>query len=404
MRSVWLLALAASGCRAILGIGDPPALGDGAVFVSCESWHPRGFDPCALKITTDALGLGDQSYVYDTSVDGGTLYDAAHQAILTSDQTIMQTDGSPLAVLSIGRLTSTGSTTLEVVGPRPLLIVSWSSITLDGVLDAGSHLGITDALAHIAQTIRFGAGANQSCTGSAGHNGGNAMAGGGGGGGGGSFQAAGGVGGQGGIEGIAGGAGGGAATTTVIHGGCPGGSSGAAGTVANPPASAGSRAAGGAGGGAVRLVAHDSIDIAGRISVNGAGGAGAPTHSGCGGGGGGAGGYLGLEAPSVRLGAAAVITANGGGGGGGASAAETGGDGSDGALSRLPALGGAGANSCGGTGGAGAAAARLSGSSASDASCAGGGGGGGGASGYLVIRSPSYLPGTATLSPPVQLE
>src|SRR5438477_463173 len=149
MRSVWLLALAASGCRAILGIGDPPALGDGG-FVSCEGWHPEGFDPCALTITTDKLALGGAAYTYDTS-------------------------------------------------------------------------------------------------------------------GGGSFQAAGGGGGQGGIDAVAGGAAGAVAAIAILHGGCPGGSSGAAGSVARPPASAGSRALGGAGGGAIRLVAHDAIDVAGAV-------------------------------------------------------------------------------------------------------------------------------------------
>ena len=218
MRSVWLLALAASGCRAILGIGDPPALGDGG-FVSCEGLHPEGFDPCALTITTDKLALGGAAYTYDTSVAGGTLYDAAHQAVVTSDQMIMQSDGSAVAVLAVGELTTAAGSTLAVVGPRPLLIASWSSITLDGALDAGSHLGVVDAAAHIAQTIRFGAGANQGCTGSAGHDGGPAMAGGSGGGGGGSFQAAGGGGGQGGIDAVAGGAAGAVAAIAILHGG-----------------------------------------------------------------------------------------------------------------------------------------------------------------------------------------
>ncbi|TMQ06492.1 MAG: hypothetical protein E6J90_46200 [Deltaproteobacteria bacterium] len=403
MRSVWLLALAASGCRAILGIGDPPALGDGG-FVSCEGWHPEGFDPCALTITTDKLALGGAAYTYDTSVAGGTLYDAAHQAVVTSDQMIMQSDGSAVAVLAVGELTTAAGSTLAVVGPRPLLIASWSSITLDGALDAGSHLGVVDAAAHIAQTIRFGAGANQGCTGSAGHDGGPAMAGGSGGGGGGSFQAAGGGGGQGGIDAVAGGAAGAVAAIAILHGGCPGGSSGAAGSVARPPASAGSRALGGAGGGAIRLVAHDAIDVAGAVSANGAGGAGAPTRSACGGGGGGAGGYLGFEAPSVRFGAGAIVTANGGGGGGGGNTSETGGDGGDGVVGSQPAPGGAGAPSCGGLGGAGAAASRLGGATAVNASCAGGGGGGGGSSGFIVVRSPGFVPGAATVSPAAQIE
>src|SRR5437764_14367988 len=111
MRPVWLLALAASGCRAILGIGDPPLFGDGGV-ASCDRWHPDGFDPCTLTITTDALTLGDAQYSYDTTTAGGTLYDASHQVILSSDQTIQQTDGTVLAVLSIGRLAIPATATL----------------------------------------------------------------------------------------------------------------------------------------------------------------------------------------------------------------------------------------------------------------------------------------------------
>src|SRR6185295_643964 len=57
MRSMWLLALAATGCRSILGIGDPPPRPD-AGFDACATWQPAGFDPCALVLATDALSLG----------------------------------------------------------------------------------------------------------------------------------------------------------------------------------------------------------------------------------------------------------------------------------------------------------------------------------------------------------
>src|SRR5689334_13375220 len=119
MRSVWFLALAASGCRAILGIGDlpaPPDAGDDPR--PCATWHPDGFDPCALAITTPALTLGDEPYIYDTAMSaGGTLYDGAHQIVLQSQQSIRQADGSPVAVLSIGQLTISASATLSAIGP-----------------------------------------------------------------------------------------------------------------------------------------------------------------------------------------------------------------------------------------------------------------------------------------------
>ncbi|HMG53892.1 MAG TPA: hypothetical protein VK601_10425 [Kofleriaceae bacterium] len=123
MRSPWLLALAAAGCRSILGI-EPPARGDagGDGSAACATWHPEGFDPCALSIAADVVSLGDLPYVYDTTA--GALYDAAHQVVVQSAQTIMQGDGSPLAVLSIGRLATGAGTRLSVTGARPLLIVS----------------------------------------------------------------------------------------------------------------------------------------------------------------------------------------------------------------------------------------------------------------------------------------
>ena len=406
MRSVWLLALAlaASGCRTLLGIEDP-ARGDAGPdsFPACATWHPEGFDPCALTIAAASLSLDGPAYVYDSAV--GALYDADHRTVLQSGQTA-QVDGTTVAVLSIGRLTVAPAARLTVTGTRPLLIASWSSIAVDGAIDAGSHLGVTNPQAHIAQTVQYGAGANQGCAAETGHDGADAAAtGGSGGGGGGGFHGAGGPGGRGGgASAVPGGTGGQAGAPAVLRGGCPGGSSGTAGMIATLPAIQGSRALGGAGGGALRLVAHDSIDVRGTVSANGAGGAGAPTNSACGGGGGGAGGYVGFEAPIVAL--SGTITANGGGGGGGAGTNGAGNDGGDGTVGTAPAPGGAiAASGCGQAGGAGAAAAGLDGSAASNTdTCSGGGGGGGGASGFIVVTSPGYTADTATLSPAAQVQ
>jgi hypothetical protein len=406
MRSVWLLALAASGCRTLLGIEDP-ARGDAGPdsFPACATWHPEGFDPCALTIAAASLSLDGPAYVYDSAV--GALYDADHRTVLQSGQAIEQVDGTPVAVLSVGRFTVMPAARLTVTGTRPLLVASWSTITVDGMIDAGSHPGVLNAQAHIAQTVQYGAGANQGCVAETGQDGADATTtAGSGGGGGGGFHGAGGPGGRGGgASAVPGGTGGQAGVLAEMRGGCPGGSSGAAGMVATPPALQGSRALGGAGGGAIRLVAHDSIDVRGTISANGAGGAGAPTNSACGGGGGGAGGYVGFEAPIVAL--AGTITANGGGGGGGGSVGVNGAgnDGGDGTAGTAPALGGAiAASGCGQAGGAGAAAANPDGSAASNTdTCGGGGGGGGGASGFIVITSPGYTADAATLSPAAQV-
>lgn len=415
MRSVWILALAASGCRGILGIDGPPARGtadasaDGpadAAAIDCTTWHPDGLDPCALSIAVDSFHIAAPGYQFDTS-GTGALYDSAHNpvpSLLHAGKVVMQAGGSPILVLSVGQATIDPGADLAVIGPMPLVVLSWTSIAIDGALDAGSHLGITDATKHTAETVRFGAGANQGCTASAGKNGSNAATGGSGGGGGGGFQGAGGLGGHAGPDTVLGGVGGQTGSATVIRAGCPGGTSGAAGSIAAGPASPGVRAQGGAGGGAIRLVARTSISLgaSASISAGGAGGAGAPTNSACGGGGGGAGGYLGFEAPMVNLGGS--IAANGGGGGAGASTSETGHDGSDGTLGTDPAHGGAAATTCGSAGGPGAAAATLTGGTAGNTdACSGGGGGGGGAAGAIVIVSPAYNPGSATASPAPQV-
>ena len=403
MRPVWILALAATGCRSILGIGDPPERPDAAAFAACADWHPAGFDPCALTVNAASLSLAAAAYIYDTSdvsAAGGTLYDAAHAVVVRSEQTIMQTDGSTVAVLAVGELTTSIATSLAVIGPHPLLLVSGSSITINGAIDASSHLGIADAAAHLVQMTRIGAGADQGCLVNAGRDGGDAAAGGSGGGGGGGLRGAGGAGGGGGAgsTSVRGGALGPAGELAVIRGGCPGGASGAAGSIAHPPAKPGYRALGGAGGGALRLAARDRIDVAGTITANGAGGGGAPTNSSCGGGGGGAGGYLGFDAPTVEL--RGIITANAGGGGSGGTSSETGNDGADGSPSASAAAGGANASPCAGAGGAGAAGASADGTTAVTAICNdSGGGGGGGASGIIVVRSTLFTAGTATVSP-----
>jgi hypothetical protein len=411
MRSVWILALAATGCRSILGIGDPPDRPDAAVFIGCADWHPVGFDPCKLTVTASSLALAAADYTYDTTdisdirAHGGTLYDAAHAVVLQSEQTIVQSDHSIVAVLAVGQFTTSIATTLTVIGPHPLLLVSGTSIMVNGAIDAGSQLRITNDTAHLAEVKQVGAGANQNCLDNAGHDGGNALGGGSGGGGGGGLRGAGGAGGDGGTAStsVPGGAFGPAGEVSVIRGGCPGGASGAAGTIAKSPATAGTRALGGPGGGALRLVARDLIDVAGTITAGGAGGAGAPTNSSCGGGGGGAGGYLGFDAPAVRL--HGIVAANAGGGGSGGTTSETGHDGADGAPGATQAPGGMRPTACPGAGGAGAAGASGDGVAASASLCNdGGGGGGGGASGIIVVHSADFTPGTAVVSPPPTMQ
>jgi len=407
MRSVWLLALAASGCRGILGIEEARVF-DAAPDVPalCAMWHPDGIEPCALGSPKPALELGPGVYTYSTTDAGGRLTDEAGNVRYESAVTAMQADQSQVAVMSVEALTIDAGAALRVEGKKPLVVISWSTIAVAGAIDAGSHLGVIDAAAHLAQTVRFGAGANAACSANVGKDGSNNLTqAGSGGGGGGGYQGTGGAGAPG-VDALAtGGAGGAPTTSTVLSGGCPGGASGAAGTRASAPANPSSQATGGAGGGALRLVAYDAITVTGAISANGAGGAGAPTKSACGGGGGGSGGQLMLDAGSVTI--SGVLAANGGGGGGGGDLGQTGRDGADGLAGIDPASGGA-TLGCGYQGGAGSALNQLRGGdgfqSAGAGTACGGGGGGGGAAGVIVIASAGYaaLP-TAKLSPPATL-
>jgi hypothetical protein len=402
----WILALAACGCRGLLGIETPIDATDSTVVpidapAACTLWHPQGFEPCALGAAMPALDLPAGNYLYDTTTAGGKLSeirpDTTTRQILASDLTVMQSDGTTVATLWVESFTLRAGATLRVIGVKPLLVVGWTAIQIDGALDASSHIGAPQP----------GAGANQACPAPATLQGTDAPPlGGSGGGGGGGHNGAGAPGGA--AMTTAGGSGGAAVNATVARGGCPGGSSGAAGKVAQPPASEFSVAAGGSGGGALRLVAHDIISVAGSISASGAGGAGSPRRSGCGGGGGGTGGYLALDAPSVKV--TGILAANGGGGGGGGAPGGDPGDegspGSDGRLDLQPASGGtASAGGCGRPGGTGAtgtvpATAGLPFSTPTLACPQAGGGGGGGAAGFIVITTQGFAPATsATISP-----
>jgi len=407
MRSVRILVLGVSGCRGLLGIDRLVGAPDDAQLDApavCASWQPRGIDPCAFP-PAPALHLPAGQYVYDTTTAGGTLFDGARNRILDSPLTGAQADGPTVAVLSVDALAIDAGATLSATGAKPLVVLSWSTITIDGAIDASSHIGVIDVVAHTAQTVQFGAGANEGCGANIGGGGADAGPdpGGSGGGGGGGFQGPGGSGSPGGTTAVKGGSGGSVLATTALRGGCPGGASGAAGSVAQPPASASSQAQGGAGGGAIRLVAQDALTIAGSISANGAGGAGAPTHSACGGGGGGGGGELELEAPSLTL--SGVATANGGGGGGGGSATNPGNDGVDGRVDVVGAPGGASEGAmCGDAGGLGSALTQLGGATAGDPYSCGGGGGGGGGAGVIVVASASFTAtAAAKISPPVSI-
>ena len=380
----------------------------------CASWHPHQFQPCGLgsPMTDLHLMTTGSPYTYDTTSEGGDLRDSGGTVLMHSPLVIQQTDGSSVAVLSVASVQIDTSVKLNVIGTKPLIIASWSTLAIAGLVDVGSHTTETDATAPIQRSTRIGAGADLQCTALAGIAGVDAVAtGGSGGGGGGAFQGPGGAGAvgdtgctstpcprPGGPGGIAV-----AAAPAVIRGGCSGAASGAGGPGVVAPATATSSSAGGAGGGALQLAARVSITISGTVTAGGAAGAGAPTGSACGGGGGGAGGYIGLDAPTVTV--SGTIAANGAGGGGSApfsALPNFGNVGNDGAASAVAAAGGAANTSgtCGLAGAAGAAASMLGGTTATGNDTCGGGGGGGGA-GFILYWAQSFSgAGSVTLSPP----
>lgn len=400
----WLvvLAVAATGCRGLLGIEDPvvgdagsgPA--DTAPDASCTRSSHR-FDACALGTPRPALHLTAGTYTFDTTPVPAVLRDGSGMPLLTTALTTAQTDGQRAVILHVTSLSIDSLAALIIIGTRPAIIVADDDIVISGTIDAGSHLAETSSTTHVSVNMQIGAGANQLCSVSAGSAGapGLPTAGSGGGGGGGG-AGVGGKGGSGDNGMVTGGTGGTLQSApTTVRGGCGGASSGTAGTGAIAPATTGTTSAGGAGGGAIHLTAWRKIRILGSVLAGGAGGAGSPQGAACGGGGGGSGGYIGLEAPLLML-EGAQIAANGGGGGSGGLNAGAGANGLDGHPGTALTAGGT-AQSCGTAGGDGGAFQPNGlGVLASDA-CGGGGGGGG--TGFVSIWSAGVSMTRSTISP-----
>lgn len=365
------------------------------------------FAPCAIGTPKPALVITASAspWTYDTTTLGGVLSDKTG-VVLSSNVVVMQSDNSMVAVLNVESLLVEQGAELDVIGDKPLLVASWSTIAVNGTIDAGSSTHETSATTHVDGPLRTGAGANRpgACSGLTGNPGATAAAtGGSGGGGGGAFQGDGGNGTTGDTVMVAGGMGGVRLSQppVVIRGGCAGGNSGTAGTSAViAPATSASFSAGGAGGGAIELSAMTSLALAstGKINAGGAGGGGAPQGSAVGGGGGGSGGYVRVEAPTITL--AGTLAANGGAGGGSAPYAGQGNQGSNATLATQSAGGPVfGGGNCGLAGAPGSVGGTFDGPDATGADSCGGGGGGGGA-GFVFVAG-STVSGSPTVSPTV---
>jgi hypothetical protein len=228
------------------------------------------------------------------------------------------------------------------------VLVSTSSIVVEGELDASSTLG---------ETTPGAGGAYSGCSQptSPGTNQGGA---------GGSFGGQGGSGG--GVDGAAGPVAALPETPTFVRGGCDGG----LGSTINPVADAAR------GGGAVYLLAAETIAISGRINVSGAG-----ARAGLGGGGGGgSGGLVGLDAASLSF--SGQIIGNGGGGASGY-VGTTSRPGEDPQSPDTPAAGGMTEST--GSGGRGGYIDDTDGAAGDASTSPGHGGGGGGAVGWLLV-------------------
>jgi hypothetical protein len=372
-----LMVICAGGCRALVELieaeEDGPA-GDGGVgpdaSVDCTwPFQPERFDPCAIPSPGEPLILGPGEWWYDTN--SGALTDPALDAWFPASALIVQPGGVEIRVVSADAVDLQEGAILRATGKRPLVLVSWSDLTVAGVVDVGSRPGSA------------GAGADPETCPDADRQDGENSGDGAGGGGGGGFGSPGARGGDGNAGDADGGDGGDPLSLPgALRGGCPGGDGG--------NQSAGD---GGPSGGAVHLVARDTLTIAGIVTAGGSGGGGSTGNRG-GGGGGGSGGMIELEAGTVRLARTGVLASNGGGGGGG-------GDGGvalpgeDGRAAAAPARGGL-RQGMGADGGDGAFAdvAAERGEMANR-----GGGGGGGGTGFIVIRSATIDDAGAVLSP-----
>jgi hypothetical protein len=364
---------------------DGPLPPDAPLEDPCRDWTPvpSHFDPCEIVDPEGGLTLDmPGTYTYDTN--SGTLRDPAN-AIVPHAHEVLMTPEPDIRLVSVDSFTLGPDSTLRATGAIPLLIASWSTITVDGTIDVSS-----------GTTIGPGAGANTgTCNGpTAG-----TQASGGGGGGGAGFGDDGGNGGTGddgdGARGSKGSKLG--SPPANVRGGCAGAKGGA-----------GDRQDGGGdggkGGGALQLTARQSITVSGKLHAGGQGGRPADADIGgsdesrrSGGGGGGSGGMLGLEAPMITVGADAILAANGGGGGGGCNTGLAV-AGQDGQLDTTRASRGAGEDG-GGDGGDGGSVTTASGQSGQSADENRGGGGGGGGVGFIIMSTTPSITGSPKISP-----
>ena len=372
---------------------------------TCEATWPGAtvlFDPCDIGDPESAPPSFAAPGIYklDTTVATSNL--TAPGGAVSTIKNVMNANGR---VLTVASFDIPAGSTVEVVGSLPLVVASWSTISIAGTLDGSSYTGTVGAT-HTADQAGPGAVPQPAtCTpGTAAQTGGSD---GDGGGAGGTYQTLGGNGGRGGADpNVTGGAVGTLRVLPLLAAGCSGQAGAASGGGAAGP--------GGAGGGAIALTAKTSITIAGTVTVGGAGGKGAATGNDSnngsrpGGGGGGSGGMIGLESAAITV--TGTLAANGGGGGQGWDNVIPGGHGMTGPATataatggRAPRQGGEDSGGYGGTGGFGGTGAAVGGKGnettpGQSTGTQGGGGGGGGATGFIAWKDGAPSAG-GTITP-----
>jgi hypothetical protein len=331
-----------------------------------------GMDAMGIDVMPDAPAFCYGSGLVETCFD-----DAPSGTVTLDNDIDTDTDGlcdddprnAAWCVIAAGSITVND---IAVTGALPLVLVSTSTIDVDGMLDASSKV----------DGSQIGAGAtSDGCLPGTLPSDANA------GGAGGSF---GGLGGDGSKTGH--GTAGAALTPTTLRGGCPGQRGGGGPGVGG---------AGGPGGGAVYLIA-DTITVDGTINASGAGGQ-AGQSAQAGGGGAGAGGMIGFDAMTVTV--TGTVLANGGGGGeggrGGGGAAQDGTDPNP-TMPLVRAPGGSDSTTgCdGGDGAAGTMLDGINGEQPNSMTTAGGGGGGGGGGIIKLYRAGAITGANVSPLPP----
>lgn len=341
----------------------PPCVGDQLNFALLN------MGPCDPPQSSGPLRLFSISGSYKLNTGNGQLTTPFGGISTLAFEVVPQTQagGPDLFVVTVDDFVMGPSTSLEITGPRPFVLISTSSIIIDGTVSVAGRGSLSGAGGDISSQCGTGRGSTGAMQTDDDNNQGGS------GGGGGGFGTAGGSGAK--VDGadasdVAGGEVSAIVNLIPLRGGCAGGPGGLSG------------GAGGGAGGAMQLIANTGFIVTGVLSASGGGGGGV-SDSNSGGGGGGSGGGILVQA-AMWIPDNGEFTINGGGGSEGSHSNTSSDPGDDGSIANEnPAAGGTsgGGGGSGGAGGTPSNSVQDGNQGASDDNGAAGGGGGGGAPG-----------------------